>query len=140
MTAKPVLPAAAYLRDDGRVMLAPSRLLAWLHAEFPIRQRMIERRGEDRELDEMLLASWTAACSRPPDSPLIAADCRVVETEPTSLRRWLSTKQAARRLGLQERQVRNLCRDRKLPAVKPNEVWLISPADLDEFEKGRTAA
>jgi excisionase family DNA binding protein len=53
----------------------------------------------------------------------------------------LTAGQAAAQLGVTERQVRNLCRDGRLPARKVGWVWMIREKDLSKAEtrpgKGR---
>lgn len=49
----------------------------------------------------------------------------------------ISVSEAAKALGLGERQVRNLCEDAILPAVKVGRGWIIKRSDLAKVPKDR---
>jgi excisionase family DNA binding protein len=53
---------------------------------------------------------------------------------------WITAPEAARRLGVSERRVRQLCALGQLPARKVARDWVIHPTDVERFaelEPGR---
>jgi excisionase family DNA binding protein len=51
--------------------------------------------------------------------------------------RMLTSGEAARIYGCDERHIRRLCRSGRLPAVRVGRQWTIRPEDLDEFRFSR---
>ncbi|MBM4301634.1 MAG: helix-turn-helix domain-containing protein [Deltaproteobacteria bacterium] len=47
--------------------------------------------------------------------------------------KWLRTDQAADRLHLKERRVRQLCENQTLVGIKTGRKWLIAKSSLDEY-------
>ena len=50
---------------------------------------------------------------------------------------YLTVRQVARQLGLTERRVRQLIREKQIRATKIKQ-WRILPGDLEEFVRART--
>lgn len=50
---------------------------------------------------------------------------------------YLTVRQVSRQLGLTERRIRQLIRDKEIRATKIGQ-WRILPGDLDDFIKART--
>lgn len=53
---------------------------------------------------------------------------------------YIDTVEAAKRLGVSPRRVRQLIDEKRLPATKVGRSYIIDPADVDAFERGALRA
>jgi excisionase family DNA binding protein len=47
---------------------------------------------------------------------------------------YISTKEAAERLGISPRRLLQLIKTNRLPAIKPGHDWLVNPDDLEKVK------
>ncbi|WP_030543102.1 helix-turn-helix domain-containing protein [Streptomyces albus] len=118
-------PPTAYLHghDGGPVVLVPARIAAQLDKLLSLRQLRTSVRGQDAELDSVLVALATAAAAwrtSATGSPLAP----VPEAAPPCP--WLSTTEAAAVLGITDRAVRLACETGRLDAEHVGGRWRVS--------------
>lgn len=118
-------PRPYLLGGDPHDVRVPARVAAWLSRWTNIDARRGEQRGRDGEVDAVLLALRVAALNHGgADSGTRPAPA------PEPVTSWLTTAQAAARLGIGERAVRQLITRGRLPATRVGGRWLIHPTDL----------
>lgn len=125
---------AHYLHGPGGVVIVPARIAHRLDRLLNLRAVRVAIRGQDPELDAVLVAlgtasaAWHAAATgRPPRHP--------AAPQP----QWYSTTQAAERLHLAPRTVRLACETGALTADQVDGRWRITPDNLAHYAAARTA-
>src|SRR4051794_16717822 len=131
-------PPEAYVHGiNGPAAVVPGRVAAWLNARGGLNELRMRIRGEDPEVDAVLVAlsvagtAWlTSACG--------TGDASAPEVPPQST--WLTTTEAADRLGLTDRAIRLACSTGRLPAERAGGRWRISREDVEHYRAARQAA
>ena len=126
-------PAAHYLHAGGGVVIVPARVAAYLNTYAKLEQFRRDHRGQDAEVDEVLVAfltsekAWRSSVlgTRPAALPEPAPNCS------------LTTVQAANRLGITDRGVRKAIATGHLKAESVNGRWEISLEQLQHFRATR---
>lgn len=131
-------PPESYVHGvDGPAVIVPGRVAALLERFADLTRVRVAVRGQDPELDAVLVAmrlvaaKWraTATGSPHPPAPEVAARSQ-----------WLSTTQAADILGVTDRAVRLAITEHRLNAQQVDRRWRISREDLEHFRAARRAA
>ncbi|MFJ5693316.1 helix-turn-helix domain-containing protein [Arthrobacter sp. NPDC093125] len=132
-------PATAYVHGvNGPVVVIPARVCAWLERHAKLNEVRIQERGADPEVDAVLVAlrlaalTWRTTATGTPVAakPEVAPD----------LNQWLSTGQAADRLGITDRAVRLAIQEQRLHATNVAGRWRITREDLEHFSAAKNAA
>jgi len=135
MRARVPLPPEAFVHGvEGAVAVVPARVAAWLDARLNLSQVRQAVRGNDPEVDNVLLAlrlvamTWPASAhgSEARKSPEIAPPCA-----------WVGTRHAADRLGITERAVRQAIETQRLPAEQVDGRWRITRDDIEHYRAAR---
>lgn len=114
-------------------VLIPVRVCAFLDAHLPLTELRGRTRGDDPEIDQVLLDLRRAA--------MAYTGRGTATTDATPARpamHWLTPTQAAARLGVAPDTVRRGIREHRLPAEKHDGHWRIPSTALDTY-LGRTA-
>jgi excisionase family DNA binding protein len=125
------LPPEAYVHGiDGAVAVVPARVAAWMDARFHLGQVRQAVRGFDPEVDAALLGLHLAAMTWPAsDHGSEQGKCAEVEPPCT----WVGTRQAADRLNITERAVRQAIATKRLPAEQVDGRWRITRDDVEHY-------
>lgn len=130
-------PASAYVHGVGApVVVVPGRVAALLDNLLDLTRLRVEVRGQDAELDAVLVAlrvaaaNWRTTATGSPHPPAPEAATRST---------WLSTAQAADILGVTDRAVRLAITEHRLNAQQIDGRWRISREDLEHFRAARAA-
>lgn len=136
MSAPPApRPPTAFVHGDGAVVIVPARIAARLDALVNLRRLRIEVRGQDAELDAVLVAlatgaaAWRASATgseRAPEPELGAPS-----------QQWLSTTEAGDLLGIGDRAVRQAIDGGRLDAHRVAGRWRISREDVEQYRSAR---
>ena len=125
---------------DGPVIVVSPRVAAWLVVHTDLAPHRIAERGNDPEVDAVLLAitrvgnAWrTSATSAPSGSQ------KAPEPEVAPLSKVMSSSEAAEVLGVTDRAVRLACEAGRLPATRTARRWQITRTDLDTYRRDRAA-
>ena len=125
---------------NGPIVAISGRIAALLLARAGLERYHRDHRGEDRELDEALVAlkviaaMWRTAvadCGQDPPSPRQGGHSSAVSG-------W-STRQAAKRLGCSDRTVRWAIANGRLAAKRIGAGWVLDPEEVEHFRARRTA-
>jgi len=132
-------PAGSYYFDCPSVVLL-GRTAAWLLTETNLSSRRAEVRGADCEVDAQLNAiavlgqQWRSSASSAASGTTLG---QMRNLPPVS--EDMSSRQAGKALGLDERSVRKACAEGRLPAVRTSSGWRIRRPDVDDYYRRRTA-
>jgi excisionase family DNA binding protein len=134
----PTRPPEAYVHGlDGPCVLVPGRVAALLLARTDLRSYHAKHRGEDPEVDAVLVglkvaaAAWGATVADRGNGQ--AERC---PWQPGSAP-WLSTRDAARRLCCSPRTVRWAIAQGRLPAVWFRGGWVLDPVEVEHYRARR---
>ncbi|MDQ0865723.1 helix-turn-helix domain-containing protein [Arthrobacter globiformis] len=135
----PQRPPSAYVHGlNGPVVVIPARVCAWLERYARLNEVRIQERGSDPEVDAVLVAVRLAALTwrtTATGTPVAAKP----EVDP-DLKQWMSTGQAADKLGITDRAVRLAIQEQRLHANNINGRWRITQEDLQHFTAAKNAA
>lgn len=116
-------------------VIVPARVAAYLERYAELDRYRRERRGEDAEVDQVLLAlhevalAWRGSATGTRDA---------APTEhPAESHQWLNCQQAATVLGIGDRAVRKAIERNLLPAKSIDGRWRISREDLAHYRATR---
>lgn len=129
-------PPEAFVHGGGEVVVVPARVASWLLRHAALDRIRAEVRGADPEVDAVLVALrvaglyWRASATGSVVAP---------EPEAGALSQWLSTTQAADRLGITDRAVRLAISERRLPAEQVAGRWRITREDVEHYRAARAA-
>jgi excisionase family DNA binding protein len=125
----------------GPAVVVPGRICAWLEDRLDLRRVRTDVRGADPEVDAVLLdlavvaLTWRKAVE--------ALPCRGSEqagpTEAGTSSSWLSTTEAAGRLGVTSSRVRQEIRAKHLVAEQVDHQWRINRLDFEHYRAARAA-
>lgn len=134
---QPARPPEHYVHADGQVVIVPARVARRLVQVFLLDRYHVEHRGEDPELDAVIVAlrvaglKWaTSVGVSEPRKPAQAM----------SLSSWLSSTEIAGQLGIGPPAVRLACREGRLPAELVDGRWRVSREDFEHWRAARKAA
>lgn len=135
----PQRPPEAYVHGiNAPVVVIPARVCAWLERHARLNEVRIRERGADPEVDAVLVAvrlaalTWRTTATGTP----VAAKPEA----PADLNQWMSTGQAAARLGITDRAVRLAIQEQRLHATNVAGRWRITKEDLQHFTAAKNAA
>lgn len=120
------------LRAPG--VIVGARVADYLTRHAGLGQYRVTHRGEDAEIDAALLAiavvgkAWRGSVVGTSDENL---------PEPAARSSWVSTAEAAARLGVTGRAVCKAIAEDRLKATKSGRTWRIHRADLEHFRASR---
>lgn len=115
---------------DGAVVVVPARHAAILD-DAVLGDFRRAHRGDNRELDEVLLAvGWAALHYRNHQAEPGHEQAPISDTQ---TRYELTTADAAARLRCSDRTVRRAIRAGHLPAHRAGHIWLMDSRDLDHY-------
>lgn len=113
---------ARHVRPDGSVAVPP-RIAAWLESKAGMTaDRRIALRTTDGEAYEVLAALRLAALQHRSGSGTKTVDG---QTDPQESETWITSTQAAERLGVTDRCVRKQCAAGRILATRHGGRWLI---------------
>ncbi len=124
----------------GPCVVVPARITAVLVTRAGLADYHAQHRGEDPELDAVLVAlkvtaaAWRSAVADHGNEQTKYPAGAAVSTQ------WLSTAQAARRLGCSPRTVRWAIAAGRLSAEWVGGGWVLYPADVEHYRARRAAA
>ncbi|OZF57016.1 helix-turn-helix domain-containing protein [Rhodococcus sp. 14-2470-1a] len=121
----------------GVEVTLPGRVAALIESRCNLRELRVALRGQDREVDEALLAISLAALhwrTSATGSPTAA------QPEETPRSQWYSTGEAADILYLSDRAVRLAITEKRLNATRVGKRYRINREDLEHFKAARSAA
>lgn len=128
-------PPEAYVHGvDGPVVTVPARIAAWLDHRLQMARLRAEIRGRDSELDSVLVAmavaaaAWRTSATGSADTPGPPIG---------SHSGWLTTSEAAQRLGVTDRAIRIAIATERLPAEKVGDRWQIAAEDVEHYMAAR---
>lgn len=134
----PQRPPTAYVHGvDAPVVVIPARVCAWLERYASLNEVRIRERGADPEVDAVLVAvrlaalTWRTTATGTPVAAKAEAD--------PDLEQWMSTGQAAERLGITDRAVRLAIQEQRLNATNVAGRWRITKEDLQHFTAAKAA-
>ncbi len=123
-----------YMHGPG--VFVPAHVAAWLDQVAKLRELRTRARGNDSEVDAVLLAIGLVANAYRTGSG--ARTATVPTREPLAALDVLDTRQAADRLGVGQRAITKAIAARTLPASKVGGRWALTREDVDNY--GRRAA
>lgn len=131
-----VKPPSAYLHGEGPacIVIVPARVAAWIASRTELRGARISARGDDPEVYAVLAAlhraalTWRTSATGSPTPP---------PPEVTTPSKWMSTSQAAQRLGVTDRAIRNAISSGRLPAQSVDGRWRITREDIEHYRAAR---
>jgi excisionase family DNA binding protein len=126
-------PPGSYVHgQDGLVVVLPGRIAALLDERAGLNRFRIAVRGSDQQLDAVLLAlhvaalGWRTSATGTPDE---------VRAEPAAS--WLSTTEAAARVGVTSRAIRRAIAEKRIAATRIGRSWRIARTDLEHYRANR---
>jgi helix-turn-helix protein len=128
---------------DGPVVVVPGRVAAWLLSRAGLADYHRAHRGDDAEVDQVLVALKLVALAwRERTTAGAGCGTQAADTPPQAAPspRWLTTTAAARALGITARAVVKAVAADRLPAQWSAGRWWINPADVEHYRARRTAA
>jgi len=134
MTARP--PEHLVHGINGPVVIISARVCAYLNRYAALEEFRIAHRGTDQEVDNTLVAMALAARTwRSSATGTTAAE----PPEPAAPLEWLSTTQAATRLGVTPRAITKAISEKRIQADSIDGKWRISPESLAHYKAHRAA-
>lgn len=129
-------PPSAYLHGGPiPITVVPARVAAWLERNAGLNQLRIESRGNDPEVDNVLVALHTSALTW--RTSVVGSD---QASEAEELPRWITVQEAAYRLYVTDRAVRLAIQEGRLKATRQHNRWLIATEDFIHYQNARNAA
>lgn len=125
--------------EQGRpapVCIVPARVAAYLERWAGLDSFRREHRGQDQEVDQILVALHQVAMSWR-GSALGTRDA--TQPEPAASSQWLTSTQAANIAGVTDRAIRKAIQHGALRASNVDGRWRISREDLAHYRAGRAA-
>jgi len=120
------------LRGPG--VEVPGRVAAWLESKLDLRRVRTEVRGADPEVDAVLLD--LAVVAQTWRSRVDVSD-RAGPSQADAVLPWLTTAEAAGRLGVSGSRVRQLVHTNALPAELVDRRWRIGRQDFEHYRAAR---
>jgi len=114
------------------VVVLPGRIAAYLDHHAGLNEFRLRARGQDPELDAALIALHLVALQWRTSAVGTAEDVR---PEPAAA--WLSTTEAAARVGVTSRAIRRAIAEKRLAATRVGRSWRISRTDLEHYRANR---
>ena len=126
-------PPEFYVHADGRLVTVPGRVAYQLDRLLDLNALRSRVRGEDPELDAVLVALRLAAMVA------VSEDGQPTRTlpDPDASLPWLTTQAAADRLDVDPRTVRRACQEGRLPARRAGRSWVVSREALEQYAAQR---
>ncbi|OZF00559.1 helix-turn-helix domain-containing protein [Rhodococcoides fascians] len=121
----------------GVEVTIPGRIAALIDTRCNLAELRISLRGQDPEVDAVLMAIRLAALHWR-TSATGSADAPTPEAEPLS--EWVSTAEAANILYCTDRAVRLAINEKRLNATRVGRSYRITREDLEHFKAARNAA
>lgn len=118
------------------IVIIPARVATWLERYAGLNDLRIRARGNDPEVDSVLQALHRAALHW--RTSVTGTSQAPAPEEPTESK-WMSTTQAADRLGITDRAVRLAIAQKRLHATSLNGRWRITPEDIAHFAAAKAA-
>ncbi len=118
----------------GPVVIVSARVADYLNRHAGLGQYRVAHRGEDLEIDAALLAiavvggAWRGS---------VVGTGEKNPPEPAAGSSWVSTAEAAARLGVTGRAVCKAIAEGRLKATKSGRIWRIHRADLEHLRARR---
>ena len=135
----PPRPAEHYVHGGGEVVVVPARVAAWLDSRGLSTLR-VNARGADPEVDAVLAALHLASLHwRTSVRPEAAAEVAKPQAEVASGLTWMTTTQAADRIGIGDRAVRLAISEGRLSAEQIDGRWRIARDDVEHFRAARAS-
>jgi excisionase family DNA binding protein len=126
-------PPGHYLHgQDGMVVVLPGRIAALLEQHAGLNRFRIEIRGRDPELDAVLLDLRLAALAWRTSATGTKEDVR-----PEPAASWLSTTEAAARVGVTSRAIRRAIAEQRITATRVGRSWRIARTDHEHYRANR---
>lgn len=129
-------PPTAYIHGGPvPVVIMPARVSAWLERHADLNRIRVENRGNDPEVDSVLVALRLAALAwRTSTTGSSQA------AEPEELPALMSTAQVADHLDVTDRAVRHAIKEGRLKAHRDGSRWKVAIEDLIHYEQAKRAA
>jgi excisionase family DNA binding protein len=128
-----------HINEPGGIVVVPARLAALLVLRCQLAEYYRHNRGRDPELDELLVALGRAGLAHRGHTSTsdsgTPGDRQPEHGTPSA--HGLSTRQAARRLGITDRAVRLAITRRRLPAEAVGGRWVLDLDDVDAYGRRR---
>ncbi|MDI2127949.1 helix-turn-helix domain-containing protein [Yinghuangia seranimata] len=132
----PNRPASAYVHGNGAVVIVPGRIAALLDKLVDLTRLRIDVRGQDPELDNVLVALRVAALAW-----RASVGGHTERTTPDPMPAWITTGQTADLLGVDPRHVRRLAAGGRLAGRQlPHGAWLIERESAEHYRAVRHRA
>ena len=128
---------------DGAVTVVPGRVAAWLLSRAGLADYHRAHRGDDPEVDQVLVALKLAAIAwRERNTTGTDHGTQAADTPPQAAPspHWLTTTATARVLGITARAVVKAISAGRLPAQWSAGCWWINPDDVEHYRARRAAA
>ena len=127
---------------NGPIVVVPGRIAAWLLSRAGLADYHRAHRGDDPEVDQVLVALKLAAHAWRERTTGTDHGTREANTPPQDAPspRWLTTTATAQLLGITSRAVVKAIAVCRLPAVWSAGRWWIDPEDVEHHRARRTAA
>lgn len=122
---------------DGPIAVIPGRVAAWLNLQVDLDRLRKEVRGQDSEIDNVLIALSVAATGW--RASVFGTGPRNVP-EPAPKSSWLTTTEVADLLNQTDRAIRMACQSGRLPAERVGDRWQINREDFEHYRAARRAA
>lgn len=138
----PPRPAECHvLGFDAPVVVVPGRVAAWLLSRAGLADYHRAHRGDDPEVDQVLVALKLAAIAWRERATGTDHGTREADTPPQDAPSptWLNATTAARALGITSRAVVKAIAAGRLPAQWSAGRWWIDPADVEHYRARREA-
>jgi excisionase family DNA binding protein len=116
---------------DGPVAVISGRAAAWMLRYAGLEQYHAEHRGEDAEIDQVLIALKVVALSW---RNSVTGTSNAVTPELNAQSEWLGTKQAADALAMTDRAIRKAIRENRLKATTVGRAYRINREQLAHFK------
>lgn len=140
----PLRPAEYHVYGlDGPVVVVPGRVAAWLLSRAGLDEYHHSHRGDDPDVDQVLVALKLAAIAwRERNTGGTDHGTQVADTPPQAAPspQWLTTTATARVLGITARAVVKAISAGRLPAQWSAGCWWIDPQDVEHYRAKRAAA
>ena len=138
MTARP--PEHLVFGLNGPEAVVTGRAAAVLLARTNLGEYSRNHRGDDPEVDSALVALKLAAAGWRERVADRGNSLASPPSAPAASTQWLSTSQAAERLGCRPRTVRWAITEGRLPAVWMGGCWWLNPEDVEHYRCRRAVA